>query len=211
MRKQQGFIGLLLVAAAVAGIWQWQQPASQPWQMSVLDAARDPVQVLPPTAAGRPLDLLQPAQLAEPVALQPDDSGLPGSTVRGRVARMYYRTHDNIFLAAEHTPTHQRIPERLFVEVEYPDPLKSGARSALTWADEGFADVRIGDVVSLRLAHKHHPKAFPVRETTRVTSVVARRDTALAQAFEMRIAARKTNENVAAVPAATLSQALGAK
>ena len=179
--------------------------------MSVLDAAKDPALVLPPTAAGRPLDLFAPASVPGPAALQPDDSGQPGSTVRGRVARMYYRTHDNIFLAAEHTPTHQRLPERLFVEVEYPDRLKSGALSVLTWADADFGDVRTGDVVSLRLAHKHQPKAFPVRETTRVTSVVARRDTALAQAYEMRIAARKSDENVASAPAGTLSQALGAK
>jgi len=201
----------MLVAAAIVGAWQWQQPTIQPWQMSVLDAARDPARVLPPTASGRSLDLLPPPSLPDPAALQPDDSGQPGSTVHGRVARLYYRTQDNVFLAAEFTPSFQRVPERLFVEVEYPDRLKTGALSVLTWAAGEFGDVRAGDVVSLRLAHRHQPKAFPVRETTRVTSVVARRDTELAQAFEVRIAARKVNENIAAVSGGTLSQALGAK
>ena len=57
---------------------------------------------------------------------------------------MFYRTHDNIFLAAEYTPTMQRVPERLYAEVEYPDRLKSGALSVLARVDEKSGDARPG-------------------------------------------------------------------
>ena len=209
MKINKQIIGLAVVAAAIAGLWQVREPEQQGWKLSSIDQAPVPTQAVEPTAAGRPSDSSFPV---EPGAgLQTDDSGTPGSKPRGRVSRMFYRTHDNIFLAAEYTPTLQRVPERLYAEVEYPDRLKSGALSVLTRVDEKFGDVRIGDVVDVRIAHKHDSKNFPVRETTRVTALVARSDSALAQAFEARIVARKAGDTaIAAAPASqTLSQALG--
>ena len=214
MKTTQGIIGLLLVCAAVVGVWPARDAGNAGWQLSTLDQPSRAGQVLEPTAAGRPFDFGAGSQDPSPAValpLQPDDSGQAGSTARGRVARMFYRTHDNIFLSAEHTPTLQRIPERLYAEVEYPERLKSGALSVLSRIDERFGDVRIGDVVDLRLAHKHDPKNFPVRETTRVTALVARSDSVLARAFETSIAARKAADVAAVAPASTqtLSQALG--
>lgn len=210
-KKTQGIIGLLMVVAAAGGAWQLREPARPGWDLSSIDRVPAPSQPVEPTAAGRPLDLLAPgAESAElPIPLQPDDSGQGGSTARGRVARMYYRTHENIYIAAEHTPAMQRQPDRLYAEVEYPDRLKSGALSVLTRVDERFGDVRIGDVVDLRIAHKHDAKNFPVRETTRVTALVARSDTMLARAFDTRIASRKAADSVASSQPQTLSQALG--
>lgn len=216
MRINKQIIGLAVVAAAVAGLWQVREPEPQGWKLSSIDQAPVPTQAVEPTGAGRPSDL--PFEAEQGAGLQTDDSGTPGSQPRGRVSRMFYRTHDNIFLAAEYTPTLQRVPERLYAEVEYPDRLKSGALSMLTRVDEKFGDVRIGDIVDIRIAHKHDSKNFPVRETTRVTALVARSDTALAQAFEARIVARKGSDttlasstgSLAAAPASqTLSQALG--
>ena len=209
MKISKQIIGLAVVTAAVAGLWQVREPEQQGWKLSSIDQAPVPTQAVEPTGAGRPSDL---PFAAEPGSgLQTDDSGTPGSKPRGRVSRMFYRTHDNIYLAAEYTPTLQRVPERLYAEVEYPDRLKSGALSVLTRVDEKFGDVRIGDVVDVRIAHKHDSKNFPVRETTRVTALVARSDSALAQAFEARIVARKGSDTaIAAAPASqTLSQALG--
>lgn len=216
MKISKQIIGLAVVAAAVAGLWQVREPEQQGWKLSSIDQAPVPTQAVEPTGAGRPSDT---PFAAEPGAgLQTDDSGTPGSKPRGRVSRMFYRTHDNIYLAAEYTPTLQRVPERLYAEVEYPDRLKSGALSVLTRVDEKYGDVRVGDVVDVRIAHKHDSKNFPVRETTRVTALVARSDSALAQAFEARIVARKGSDttlasstgSLAVAPASqTLSQALG--
>ena len=200
MKINKGIIGLAVAAVAAAGLWQAREPSQPGWALSSIDQAPVPAQAVEPTAAGRPQDLFG-AGAEAPAGLQTDDSGSPGSTPRGRVARMFYRTHDNIYLAAEYTPTLQRVPDRL----------KSGAVSVLTRVDEKFADVRIGDVVDLRIAHKHDAKNFPVRETTRVTALVARSDSALAHAFEARIVARKGGDTALAATTGsqTLSQALG--
>jgi hypothetical protein len=208
MKITKGIIGLAVAGVAAAGLWQLREPAPPGWSLSSIDQAPVPTRAVEPTAAGRPSELFAPEAGA---GLQTDDTGSPGSSPRGRVSRMFYRTHDNIYLAAEYTPTLQRVPERLYAEVEYPDRLKSGALSVLTRVDQKFGDVRPGDVVDVRIAHKHDSKNFPVRETTRVTALVARSDSALAQAFEARIVARKGGDTaLAAAPGSqSLSQALG--
>lgn len=208
MKINKPFIGLAVAAAAVAGLWQAREPEQPVWKLSSIHQAPMPTQAVEPTAAGRPTDIVLPEAGA---GLQTDDSGALGSRPRGRVSRMFYRTHDNIFLAAEYTPTMQRVPERLYAEVEYPDRLKSGALSVLARVDEKSGDARPGDIVDIRIAHKHDSKNFPLRETTRVTALVARSDSSLAQAFEARIVARKAGDTaLAAAPGSqTLSQALG--
>lgn len=208
MKITKGIIGLAIAGIAAAGLWQLREPAQPGWSLSSIDQAPVPTQAVEPTAAGRPSELTAPEAGA---GLQTDDSGSPGSSPRGRVSRMFYRTHDNIYLAAEYTPTLQRVPERLYAEVEYPDRLKSGALSVLTRVDQKFGDVRPGDVVDVRIAHKHDAKNFPVRETTRVTALVARSDTALAHAFEARIVARKGGDTSLASSAGSLATAPGSQ
>ncbi|MSQ54056.1 MAG: hypothetical protein EXR31_01690 [Betaproteobacteria bacterium] len=208
MSNDRRIIGLAAIAAAaavVAAIVQWRDVETP---QVAHRASPDIMQGLPPTAFGRPLD--QPAPAMAEQNLQPDDSGQPGSSVRGRVSRLYYRAQDNIFVAAEYTLAHQRLLQNLYVEIEFPDRLKNGAQSMLGRAVDEYADARVGDIVSLRLAHRHDPKNFPVRETTKVTGLIAGRDTELARAYERRIVARKSGGAVyAAQPQPTLIQALG--
>ncbi len=201
-----GLAAFAAIAAVTAAAVQWRSDAET--QQVANRASGDIMQGLPPTALGRPLE--QPSAAPSEPNLQPDDSGQPGSTVRGRVSRLYYRAQDNIFVAAEYTPAHQRLPQNLYVEIEFPDRLKSGAQSMLGRAVDDVADARVGDIVSLRLAHRHDPKTFPVRETTKVTGLIAGHDTELARAYERRIVARKSGAAVyAAQQPATLGQALG--
>lgn len=191
---------MVLAAAAVVAIgYQQQRPETGPDALATLSA--DPTAGLPPTAAGRPGEgygTWSASPATDLPRLQPDDSGDAGSTVRGRVSQVYVRMHDNVFLAADRAPRHLHNPEQMFVEIEYPDLLRNGSGTTRAKLSATFDGVGVGDVVSVRLAHKHNPKFFPVRETTRVTELVARRNSELARAYENRIMARTTGAGLLA-------------
>jgi hypothetical protein len=106
------------------------------------------------------------------------------------VKAFYVRVENNVMLALERTPQHLRKPENLYVDIEFPDLLRNGAGSATGLLGEAYEGAQVGDIVALRFANRHDPKFFPVRETTKVTQLVARKDTELARDFERRILAR---------------------
>lgn len=173
-------LAFAVLAVALGGLWSFKEQRR---------AGFDAMSALPATGAGVPQ--LPGMRAQEPPALQPEDSGQPGSTVRGRVAQIYVRVQEGVYLALERAPQHLREAKNLYVEIEYPDALKSGETGVRGYVGEGHENLRVGDIVAVRLAHKHQPKVFPIREITRVTELVAPRDSELARAFERRILARQ--------------------
>ena len=141
----------------------------------------------PPAGTGSPAPGLVPAPAPGPDAAKPSLAGLEA---QGRVKAFYVRVENNVMLALERTPQHLRKPENLYVDIEFPDLLRNGAGSATGLLGEAYEGAQVGDIVALRFAHRHDPKFFPVRETTKVTQLVARKDTELARDFERRILAR---------------------
>ena len=71
--------------------------------------------------------------------------------------------------------------------------LANGSGTTRAMIDSSQPMIAVGDVVEIRFAHKdsrESAKFFPVKETTRVTELVAKRDEKLAADYERRIAAR---------------------
>jgi hypothetical protein len=194
--KYKNLSMVLAVGAALAGSgWFGSEFGREEHAPTLIignaQADTDPMQGLPPTAASWPrLDEPGPASAAPQIRLQPDDRGEPGTSVQGRVARLFVRADDNILIQLERVPPHLRDLAKLWVEIEFPEVLQTGALSALGALGADHASVQAGDIVAMRIAHKHDPKMFPVRELTRVTEVIAKRDTELARMYELRIAER---------------------
>ncbi len=145
---------------------------------SVIDA-------LPASGAGWPSSPPQTAPKAPP-----PEGYLGGAKATGRVAQVYVKVAENVFLAVNQAPEHlQRNAER-WVDIEFPDLLANDVGSARAVLNQSEAGVQVGDVVEIQFAHKDNPRFFPVKELTRVTEFVARRDEMLAKDFARRILAR---------------------
>ncbi len=148
----------------------------------------------PATAAGLPSSPMQvqdsspatvPAIAPAPERTQETDLG--GTAAAGRVAQVYVKVADNVFLAVDRAPDHLRASAERWVEVQFPEMLANdtgAARAALNRSDSA---VRVGDVVAIRFAHRDNSRFFPVKEFNRVTEVVATRNQMLAKDFERRI------------------------
>jgi hypothetical protein len=143
------------------------------------------IDALPPSGAGRPSS---PPQ-AKPNA-SPAGEYLGGSNATGRVAAVYVKVAENVFLALDRAPAHLREGAERWVDIEFPDLLANDIGSARAMLNQDEAGVQVGDVVEIKFAHKDNPRFFPVKELTRVTQLVARRDEMLAKEFERRILAR---------------------
>ena len=143
------------------------------------------IDALPPSGAGRPAS---PPQ-AKPNA-SPAEEYLGGTNATGRVAEVYVKVAENVFLAMDRAPAHRRDSAERWVDIEFPDLLANGIGSARAVLNQSEAGVRVGDVVEIKFAHKDNPRFFPVKELTRVTRLVAGRDEMLAKDFERRILAR---------------------
>jgi hypothetical protein len=142
---------------------------------------------LPGASAAGKLSAFGSAVDAPPPA---PEAYLGGSRATGRVAEIYVRVAENVFLAAGRTPEHLRRGAERWVEIEFPELLADDTGAARAILHRGAAEVQVGDVVEIKFAHKDNPRFFPVKERTRVTALVAKRNEALARDYARRILAR---------------------
>jgi hypothetical protein len=188
-----GMIGLLFALA--------DQDLAAPVDSHAVSAFID---ALPASGAGLPSSLeATPAPLPAPVPAQ--DTYLGGSVATGRVAQVYVKVAENVFLSLEQAPQQLQANGERWVDVQFPDLLANGTGAARAFLERGDAAVQVGDVVEIKFAHKDNPRFFPVKELTRVTELVANRNERLAKDMERRILAR----NGASTPA-WLAQAVAA-
>jgi len=152
------------------------------------------IDALPPTAAGISSAQGLPA-VAAPAA--PVESHLGGTRARGRVAEIYIRMGDNVFLSEREAPSHLRANAERWVDIEFPELLANDTGAARARLNKGFAGVQVGDVVEIKFAHRDNPGYFPVKEVTRVTQRLAQRNEMLAKDYERRILARTGQGTVA--------------
>lgn len=143
------------------------------------------IDALPPSGAGLPASLA-PAPAQAPRI----EAYLGGTVATGRVAEVYIRVAENVFLSVDQAPEHLRNSAERWVDVQFPELLANDTESARAVLNRSEAGVRVGDVVEIKFAHKDNPRYFPVKEVTRVTALVAGRDQMLAKDFERRILAR---------------------
>jgi hypothetical protein len=163
---------------------------------------------LSPSAAGMPSS----SESTPPVAQKPGDGYIGGTKATGRVAGVYLKVNQGVFLALDRAPETLRKTAERYVDVQFPDLLANGSGAARAFLGDAQSGVTVGDIVEIKFAHKSGKETasyFPVKELTRVTEVVAKRDEMLARDYEQRILARtipgttrqtQFGSNVPAVP-----------
>ena len=157
------------------------------------------IAALRPNGAGL---TVSPAQAAP--RTPPPQAYLGGTNATGRVAEVYVKAAENVFLAVREAPRHLQTSGERWADIEFPDLLADDTGSARALLNQSEAGVQVGDVVEIKFAHKNNPRYFPVKEVTRVTQFVASRDEMLAKDFERRILARNRQD---AAPADGLARA----
>lgn len=172
-------------------------------------SAASAIAALLPSGAGRAAATPQAA---------PDASAaqayLGGTKASGRVAEVYVKVAEDVFLAADRAPEPLRQSGERWVDIEFPVLLADAIGSARAMLNRSEGAVQVGDVVEIKFAHHDNPRFFPVKELTRVTQLVARKDEMLAQDFERRILARNGHRTprpqrlaLAPLPPSSLSDA----
>ncbi len=145
--------------------------------------------------------LALPATAADPHERQQPSAASGGAQRVGVVRNHYVRLANNLLVDAARAPGADRDAKH-FVDVEFPQDPTRGTNAILAQLVD-VADVQVGDIVEIRIAHRDNPKFFPVKEVTKVTEVVAKSDTALARAFVRGI----TLASRSVTPLEVLSQA----
>lgn len=179
-------VGILASAGVAALMLMLSQ--LQPLEYGLFGSVASAIDALPPSGAGRSLS---PAQAA---GTPPAQAYLGGTKATGRVAQLYVRVAENVFLDVNQAPKHLQESGERWVDIEFPDLLANDTASARALLNQSEAGVQVGDVVEIKFAHKSNPRYFPVKEITRVTQLVAGRDEMLAKDFERRIVARNRQE-----------------
>lgn len=123
-----------------------------------------------------------------------------GTKAMGRVAEVYVTVAQDVFLFVDKAPKHLRGSGERWIDIQFPDALANGSESYSALIS-GNQAVQVGDIVEIRIAHTKVSRDFPVKETTRVTGLVAKNGEMLAKNYERRILAR-TRQGSAAGPAA---------
>jgi len=178
---------LLLAGAALALGFAVIQPssasedASEPQPTANVDLQLD---ALAPTALGHP------SVLALPRLPVRDADYLGGTVATGRVAGIYIKLAQGVFLSIDEAPSALRNKAERWVDVQFPEGPGNGIAEAAAFLDSGYAPVGIGDAVEIRFAHPQRTRLFPVAETTRVTALIARNHEPLARELERRILAQ---------------------
>ena len=196
-----GMIGLAFVLAQ-SGKPQFGKPQSISVELSALpptlmqvpwegsqsgkpDSIGSAIDALPATAAGQPSAMVPaPAE-----ALRPEVY-LGGTVATGRVAEVFIKAAENVFLNVNQAPEHLKKNAERWVDVQFPELLANDTASARAFVNRSDANVSVGDVVEIKFAQKDNPNFFPVKELTRVTELVASKDQMLARDYERRIIAR---------------------
>ncbi len=150
---------------------------------------------LPASASGRPSAVQAPqAQQAPAPDASASQASMAGKAAQGRVERVYVRVAEGVLLELDKVLPHQRGGER-YVDIAFPDPLADGATLARAMVPESNQNIGVGDVVEMRFAHKGVKGAFvaeifPVKERDKITTMVAKAGSPLAQDYTRRIVAR---------------------
>lgn len=121
-------------------------------------------------------------------AAQGADAYRGGTKAIGRVAEVYLRGGDNVFLAPNQVPQHLRKSAELWVDVELADLRANGIEPARVFLKRNQAAVKAGDAVEIQFAHRQNPRYFPLQEATRVTKFVHTGNEALARGYGHRAA-----------------------
>lgn len=183
--KQLSTLGLLVAAGMIALLFMLTESVAS-------TAAKD-------GSAGAYIDALPASGAGLPSALAPAPSPTPapatapylgGTVATGRVAHVYVKVAENVFLDAERAPEHLRSRAERWVDVQFPELLADDTEFARAILNRGEAQVQVGDVVEIKFAHKDNPRYFPVKELTSVTELVASKDQMLAKDYARRILAR---------------------
>ncbi len=159
---------------------------------------------MPPSAAGMPSSGAAQEQLGG----ERKDGYIGGTKSTGRVAGIYLKVAQGVFLSIDRAPETLRKTAERWVDVEFPDVLANGSVAARAFINEGQAGIRSGDIVEVKFAHKTSGDAaryFPVKELTHVTELVAMRDEMLARDYEQRIFARNARGAVRESPLAVIA------
>ena len=158
---------------------------TDPLESGLSGSVGSAIDALPSSAAGLPT---LPAQAAAKTASP--QSYLGGTKATGRISEVYVKVADNVFLALNQAPKHLQDSGERWVDVQFPELLANDVDSARAILNRGDAQVQVGDVVEIKFAHKSNSRYFPVKELTRVTQFVAKKDEMLAKDYERRILAR---------------------
>ena len=118
-------------------------------------------------AAGLLCSLAAPAQNAD---------HLGGAKASGRVATIYLKGGDKLFLDLKQAPRHVQKSAERWVDIEVTDAHANETGVVRTLANASAAGVQVGDLVEIEFAHRENPRHFPLKEITRVTAVVAAHD-----------------------------------
>ncbi len=176
--KSNSTIGVFAISAIV-GLLALLPQAGMPGTAKGV-APEDYLNSLPPSAAGFP----------SPHASTSPASYLGGTKATGRVAEVYVRAAENVYVAADRAPEQMRRSSERWVDIEFPELLADEIESVRAVLEPAETGVQVGDVVEVKFAHKDNPRYFPVKELTRVTELVAKKGEMLARDFERRILAR---------------------
>ena len=179
-----GMIGLMFALAQSAG------PRSGSFRPAKTDAVGNAIETLAPSAAGQPSSLT-----TVPAEAQRPEVYLGGKLATGRVAEVYIRVADNVFLSLDRAPEHLKNSAERWVDVQFPELLADDTGAARAFLNRSDSKVAVGDIVEIKFAHKDNPRYFPVKELTRVTELVASKDQMLARDYERRILARTGHGN----------------
>ncbi len=121
------------------------------------------------------------------------DGYIGGSHATGRVSDVYLKVGSSVFLTLDRAPESLRKSAERRVDVQFPDLLANGASAASAFISDAQTSIGIGDIVEIKFAHKSNAGTapyFPVKEITRVTKLVAKRDEMLAKDYAQRILSR---------------------
>ena len=102
------------------------------------------------TSIGKAIDALPPSGAglaAMPAPAKAPRAYLGGSKATGRVAEVYVKVADNVFLALNQAPRHLQESSERWVDVEFPELLANGAGAARALLNQAEAGVEVGDVV----------------------------------------------------------------
>lgn len=168
-RSQSIGIAAVLVVAAF-GIGRYTAPVQG---VGGGDAVVKAINALPPTASG--------------------DSSLEGTVATGRVAAVYVELGKDLYLSLDRAPGNLRNSARRFVEVEFPESLRKDRNLTSFVIRNVGVSVDVGDLVEVKFVDKEN--AVGNDHVTRVTQLIARKDSDLARNYEQRILVRKFAPN----------------
>jgi hypothetical protein len=137
------------------------------------DKVVDAINALPPTSFGEP--------------------SLEGTIATGRVAGVFVELGRDLYLSVDKAPGNLRNSGRRFVEVEFPESLRKDRNVTSSIIRNVGVNIEVGDLVEVKFVDKENTVGND--HVTRVTQLVARKDSDLAKNYEQRILVRKFAPN----------------